>query len=166
MEKRYCGDTDRMYGEAMAAGQDPLGTEHRFTVNLRSFREQAGMSQAAVAEGMQDAGFAYFRQQTIDRIEKGAQRPRLGECQALAMVLGTRLALMLQPPELADRAWLTLMAVRDTRAARRAADDAAERLASVRGRLEQAIARAEKTSPDELAPEISLGRTALKDTEG
>lgn len=154
-----------MYGGPMASQQDPLGTERRFAVNLRTFRERAGMSQAAVAEGMQDLGFGYFRQQTVDRVERGTQRPRLGECHALAMVLGTRLALMLQPPELADRAWLTLLAAREARAARRQAEDAARRLAGTRSQLERAIGRAEATDADQLAPEIALGRAALKDTE-
>jgi transcriptional regulator with XRE-family HTH domain len=154
-----------MYGDSMASQEDPLGTEQRFAVNLRAFREQAGMTQAAIAEGMQDLGFAYVRQQTIDRIEKLAQRPRLGESHALARVLGTSLATMLQPAELASDAWLALTAARDVRAAARAREDAALRLSNSRARLEQAIARAEKKDAAELAPEIQLGRSALKDTE-
>ena len=150
----------------MASQEDPLGTERRFAVNLREFRERAGMTQAALAEGMQDLGFAYVRQQTIDRLEKLSQRPRLGESHALAMVLGTTLGTMLQPPELATEAWLALTAARDVRAARRSADDAARRLAATRAHLEDAIARAENKSASELAAEISLGRAALKDTGG
>jgi transcriptional regulator with XRE-family HTH domain len=154
-----------MYGEPMPSQQDPLGTERRFANNLRAFREQAGMRQADVAEAMRDLGFGYVHQQTIDRIEKLAQRPRLGESHALATVLGTSLVTMLQPPELAADAWLALTAARDVRAAARAREDAALRLANTRAHLERALARAEKTNAEQLAPEISLGRAALKDTE-
>jgi hypothetical protein len=82
------------------------------------------------------------------------------------MVLGTTLATMLQPPELAREAWLALTAARDVRAAARAREDAVRRLANTRTYLEQAIKRAEERSAEQLAPEIALGRSALKDTEG
>ena len=151
----------------MASQEDPLGTERRFAANLRAFREQSGMTQGAVAEAMQDLGFGYFRQQTIARLEEGSQRPRLGECHALAMVLETSLGTMLlQPQDLAAQARFTVTAAREARAASRAVADSRERLASARTQLERAVSFAERTKAAELAPEISLGRQALKDTEG
>ena len=124
------------------------------------------MSQEAVAVAMRDLGFSHIRQQTVDRLERGSQRPRLGEYLALASVLGVDPASLLRP-EAATQAGLRIQkAVRDTRAAHRAMQQAAEDLARGRRHIQVAVTRAiEQGYEGDLADEMSLARVALRDTE-
>jgi len=71
----------------------------RLAENVRKMREQAGMSQAALAEQMRKRGHNWL-QQTVGRIESGTQPVRYSEAVALAAILGASLnQFMWSPPE-------------------------------------------------------------------
>ena len=61
-----------------------------FGSNLRALRERAGISQKKLAEEMAGRGFSWL-QQTVGRIESGAQPARFAEASALAAILGVPL---------------------------------------------------------------------------
>jgi DNA-binding XRE family transcriptional regulator len=147
----------------MASPEDPLGNEQQFAVHLRGYRERAGMTQAEVAEAMQDAGYGWIHQQTIDRIEKGQQRPRLGVAVALARIVGAELADLLRPPQVVTAAWQVLDRVRDVLAAERGAKRAAAEVEAARSRLAGAISLAEDGPlAGELSRELAAGRHVIK----
>jgi transcriptional regulator with XRE-family HTH domain len=56
--------------------------------NLRMLREQAGISQDALAAAMTERGHKWY-QSTVYRVESGKQTVRFGEAAALAAILGT-----------------------------------------------------------------------------
>lgn len=57
---------------------------------MRGLREQAGMSQGALADAMRDLGHLWH-QQTVARVERGTQGVRWAEACALAAILNTSL---------------------------------------------------------------------------
>lgn len=57
--------------------------DERFGINLRTLREQAGLSQSALAAEMTERGWSWH-QQTVGRIEAGRQSVRFGEIEELA----------------------------------------------------------------------------------
>jgi transcriptional regulator with XRE-family HTH domain len=65
-------------------------TDERFGMNLRTLREQAGMSQTDLAAAMTERGFSWH-QQTVGRLEAARQSVRLGEAEALTEILRTSL---------------------------------------------------------------------------
>ena len=58
-----------------------------FAINLRSTREARGLSQAELAQKMQDLGFAWT-QATVWKMEQGHREPKLAEAVALGTALG------------------------------------------------------------------------------
>lgn len=69
--------------------------DEAFAVNLRQAREDAGLSQEAVAQEMRERGFR-FHQTTVNKIETGERKVPVGEATELAAVLGIPLDTMLQ----------------------------------------------------------------------
>jgi transcriptional regulator with XRE-family HTH domain len=71
----------------------------RLAENVRRLREQAGMSQAALAGHMREHGHNWH-QQTVGRAESGSQQVRYSEAVALAGILHASLnQLTWSPPE-------------------------------------------------------------------
>jgi transcriptional regulator with XRE-family HTH domain len=66
----------------------PEQSERRFAANLRTFREDKGVSQVKLAHEMTARGWPW-RQQTVTRVESGQRMVRLGEALAIAEILGT-----------------------------------------------------------------------------
>lgn len=64
--------------------------EERFAANLRTLRERAGMSQAALAAAMAGRGRPWH-QSTVYRVESGKQPVSFGEAMDLAGILRTSL---------------------------------------------------------------------------
>lgn len=144
----------------------PQAAEVHFASRLREYREAIGMTQEALATAMRDTGFAHVRQQTIDRMERGRQRPRLGEFLALAEILGVDAQRLLRPDGITRAGLRIRLALRDTRGAERAIARGRDDLAAARERLFHAAAAAQEQGlADVLAEEISLARIALRDTE-
>lgn len=71
--------------------------EERFRVNMKSRREELGMSQTALANEMRDLEFA-FHQQTVQRVESGERPIRLDESYAIAAILETTVERLLAEP--------------------------------------------------------------------
>ncbi len=63
-----------------------VSAEKRIGANLRTLRERAGMSQAAVAAAMTERGHSWH-QSTVARVETAAQSLRLREAVDLAAIL-------------------------------------------------------------------------------
>jgi transcriptional regulator with XRE-family HTH domain len=72
-----------MDGDAESGSAD-----ERLAWNLRMLREQAGISQKAVAEAMTEKGHPWH-QSTVYRVESGKQAVSFGEATDLAAILGT-----------------------------------------------------------------------------
>lgn len=151
---------------------EPELAERHFAHNLRAAREAAGLSQAAVAERMQDLGYSWH-QQTVVRTENATRPLRLGEAVALmhALAGGPDKAYgvdaLTRRPELATEAWYLLKTMRDCRAAIRAAADASMLLENAASHLKSVIAMTEKRGhAAELADELALARRALADASG
>ncbi|MBT2484623.1 MULTISPECIES: helix-turn-helix transcriptional regulator [unclassified Microbacterium] len=67
-------------------GRDATAVDKTFGETLREARERKGLSQAALAEEMQQLGFE-FQQQTVYKIESGNRKATIGEAAALARAL-------------------------------------------------------------------------------
>jgi transcriptional regulator with XRE-family HTH domain len=73
--------------------------------NLRNLRDEAGLSQAEVAEGMAAAGFPVWTKQTVADVERGTRKVSLDELAGLADVTECKLERLLYPDdELSDEA--------------------------------------------------------------
>jgi len=73
--------------------------------NLRGIRDEAGLSQAEVAEGMAAGGFPVWTKQTVADVERGARKVSLDELAGLADVTECKLERLLSPDvELSDEA--------------------------------------------------------------
>jgi len=73
--------------------------------NLRGIRDEAGLSQAEVAEGMAAAGFGVWGKQTVADVERGTRKVSLDELAGLADVTECQLERLLSPDdELSDEA--------------------------------------------------------------
>lgn len=68
---------------------DPAAIRHAIAANVRAERARSRMSQQAVADAMQQRGFAYWHQQTTGATERGERRVTADELTVLAEVLGT-----------------------------------------------------------------------------
>lgn len=144
----------------------PQAAEVHFARRLREYREVLGMSGKAVAEAMRDTGFSNFSQQTIDRMEHGTQRPRLGEFLALAEILGVEPHYLLRPDGVTRAATRIRRAVRAVRAAERDILRGRSDLADARSELIAAVTLAEDAGLlGQVAEENSLAAMALRDTE-
>jgi transcriptional regulator with XRE-family HTH domain len=75
-------------GEMPDAEAPPELSERRFAENLRTAREDKGVSQVKLAQEMAARGWPW-RQQTVTRVESGQRMVRLGEALAVAEILGT-----------------------------------------------------------------------------
>lgn len=64
----------------------------RVGANIRFARTEKGLSQAALADAMREAGQGHWRQNTVSRVENGRQEVYLGELDALERILGGVLA--------------------------------------------------------------------------
>lgn len=83
--------------------------DEQMGANLRTAREDRRISQTALAEEMRAAGFDHWRQTTVSRVERGAQRLRLSEVIALEKLVGPLGRGVARPPA----AWEALTAARD-----------------------------------------------------
>jgi transcriptional regulator with XRE-family HTH domain len=73
--------------------------------NLRGIRDEAGLSQAEVAEGMAAGGFPVWTKQTVADVERGTRKVSLDELAGLADVTECKLERLLSPDdELSDEA--------------------------------------------------------------
>jgi len=73
--------------------------------NLRGIRDEAGLSQADVAEGMAAGGFPLWTKQTVADVERGTRKVSLDELAGLADVTECKLERLLSPDdELSDEA--------------------------------------------------------------
>ena len=81
---------DEERGEAPDVETPPELSERRFAENLRTAREEKGVSQVKLAQEMALRGWPW-RQQTVTRVEGGQRMVRLGEALAVAEILGTNL---------------------------------------------------------------------------
>jgi transcriptional regulator with XRE-family HTH domain len=79
-----------------AYGEDP---ERIFGQRLRVLREEAGMTQAQLAERMTGQGFP-MHQTTIGKIEANQRPVRVNEASMLAGILGLQLSDLLADPDL------------------------------------------------------------------
>jgi transcriptional regulator with XRE-family HTH domain len=75
------------------------GPDQWLPVNLKAAREDAGLSQYALAQQMRGKGYR-FHQQTIERIESAHRPVRVGEAVALAELTRISLQALLSPPVL------------------------------------------------------------------
>lgn len=62
--------------------------QRRIAANIAHLRKAAGMSQTALADAMRTAGQDHWRQNTVSRVERGAQRINVGEIRDLSRILG------------------------------------------------------------------------------
>lgn len=72
--------------------------EERFASNLRSIREEAGLTQAALAKEMTRSGFRWH-QATVYKVENGERQIQLGEARCIAAIFGMSLDDMLKSPQ-------------------------------------------------------------------
>ena len=148
-----------MYGGAVP--DEPRQTRQRIAANLRAARENAGLSQADLAEKMRVIGFR-TSQQAIAQIESGTQKVPSEELLWLSRILAVSMDGLARPRGIAADAWRIIDAARETREAHKEAGAWAGRHRAARARLERAITRAEeKGLAGELADEMSIGRHAL-----
>lgn len=113
-----------------------------FGVNMRRFREMRGLSQKEFAVLLQEEGVGWI-QQTIQRIENGAQRARVSEAAAIARALGTTLDALLDPESAAGaEGELIVAALRNYRRASENAARSAARLGEAHRALIAAVDRA------------------------
>lgn len=68
-----------------------------FAENIRSAREDRGLSQADLAHLMSEQGWPYYPQ-TVHRLETGRRKVSVGEAACLAKVLGKHLVMLLRSP--------------------------------------------------------------------
>jgi transcriptional regulator with XRE-family HTH domain len=71
--------------------------EERFASNLKLMREEAGLTQAALAREMTRSGYRWH-QATVYKVENGERQIQLGEAREVARIFGTRLDDMLVAP--------------------------------------------------------------------
>src|SRR5690348_5727469 len=71
-------------------GEQREGTspDERISANVRSLREQRGISQAEIVRQMRDRGHSWH-QSTVTRVEQGTQQLKAAELFDLAEILGT-----------------------------------------------------------------------------
>src|SRR5580698_1332266 len=85
--RTVCYKITAMTGEKLHGGESP---NERFAWNLRLLREQADMSQAALAAAMRERGKPWH-QSTVARVESGKQPAGFEEAAVLAEILGASL---------------------------------------------------------------------------
>ena len=66
---------------------DLAGLSLSLEQGLGDFRRTAGLSQESVAEAMRRAGYTYFRQTTVSKIERGERRLLLSEACDLVRIV-------------------------------------------------------------------------------
>lgn len=154
-----------MYRSRMSEG-GLAAADRRFGENFRERRLRAGLSQKDVAVRMAAQQGAPYHQQTVQRIETGQQAPRLGEAETLAAIVSAPLDALLRAPGLAREATRLIHAVRDAREAYRLLAESRDHLDKARDALRHALAATEeKGIAADLAPEVSLARLALRETD-
>jgi transcriptional regulator with XRE-family HTH domain len=84
---------DDEQGQKPDADTPPEASERRFAENLRTAREDKGVSQVKLAQEMAARGWPW-RQQTVTRVESGQRMVRLGEALAVAEILGTSVVML------------------------------------------------------------------------
>ncbi|WEG10431.1 helix-turn-helix transcriptional regulator [Microbacterium horticulturae] len=89
--------------------------EKNFAENLRTLREQKGVSQSEIARRLDREGWPGFHQTTISRVEKGERTLSIGEAAAVAEMLGSSLDRMMDPPEGVEQAALLDLAIKMSR---------------------------------------------------
>lgn len=140
---------------------DPDMVSRRIAVNVKTARENAGLSQEALAQGMREMGHR-FHQQTIGKIEAGDRHVSISEGLALARVLGTNIEMLTRPAEHTADAFRILIAARRVREARSAAETANRKHRDMVQLLERALERARKDGLEKaLADEIGAGERTL-----
>lgn len=128
----------------------------RLAWNLRVLREQAGMSQAALAAAMRERGKPWH-QSTVARVESGKQPAGFEEAADLAAILGTRIDRFTWASREALAAdFVTGIAQRAREQARAVADAVADLLAAV-----AAAERALKVHADSPYPSVREARGEL-----
>jgi transcriptional regulator with XRE-family HTH domain len=149
----------------MNEAEPPDMTDQRFAQNLRAAREYAGMSQAALAAEMAAAGYP-FHQQTIARIEGGAQRVRLAEALALALAVHSSLDALARPTGVALAGHRIRVAAGQVRSARTGLWAASGHFDERKRNLEGLLAAAVEDGHGEaLADEIRIGEQSLRGDE-
>lgn len=130
--------------ESVEAWAAPRSDDEHFAMNVRRLRESLGWSQGELAKRMRDAGWDAFHQTTVSRIEKGERPVKIGEGRALARVLGSRVVIMIEPPE--DVAVMQDLALSsdEVRGWRYTLGDAAGNYEEARDRLRSRVAAAER----------------------
>jgi transcriptional regulator with XRE-family HTH domain len=121
-----------------------VSAEWYFAQQLHAIRDAWGFTQAQIADEMnRRLGGDSWRQQTVQKIEKGTRQVRLDEAVELAAMLGTDLATMIRPTGLDARGLREL--VRKTKAEWR---DLMDRRRAVRDALREAEGRVEAWRAD------------------
>jgi transcriptional regulator with XRE-family HTH domain len=138
-------------------------TEQRFGANLRDAREAAGLSQAEVAEQMNELGMGFrFTQQVVGKIEAGKRPLRLREALMLASVTRASLDVLARPRHASGYAWPIITQVRNVRHWHQVATDSAQHYSGARRMLKLALDRAREAGLAEtLANEMLIGELAL-----
>jgi transcriptional regulator with XRE-family HTH domain len=77
----------------------------QFAANLREERERRRISKAEFARRMRELGHSWFPQ-TVQKIEAGHRKVRVGEAEAVARILGTSMDRLTWPTQVASAAWL------------------------------------------------------------
>lgn len=147
--------------------------EARFAASVQRLREQAGISQTALARQMSEAGWSGFHQTTISRIEKGVRPVRLGEARALARLLGSSVPTMYSPVGLeqitGELRQLETVLSESLSALARNGVELVQRQADARSRLialeRQAASIMERDHLDDRAPKVRQFRHALEMAE-
>lgn len=140
--------------------------ETQFVHHMKLLREMQRISQGDLAARMVNAGWEYWRQTTVSRVEKFERTVRLGEAHDIAKILGLPLAEMMTVSEEAQNQSL------QAAERRRDLDDSVSRLsesmASFTAHLEQfrTILHRANTVEEESAPvRIQYGGEELTEVE-
>ena len=125
--------------QSVAEDDDTLDPVERwFAANLKAAREQAGLSQEAVAAQMREEGHNW-RQQTVAKIENGTQAVKLGEAHSVAQIVGSTAERLAWPLEQARLGMVLRGATGRLRKLRDEHQAAGEKLEQARQRLEKLV---------------------------
>ncbi|MGO2810997.1 MAG: helix-turn-helix domain-containing protein [Brevibacterium aurantiacum] len=126
-----------------------------FVTNLKDRREQMGLKQADLARMMVDAGWEYFTQSTVSRLEKFDRPLRLGEAYALAYCVDRNPPYLSLPPEKFKIADKLLTATTEAKRARSELLYATAVFSDRTGHLRYLMGQSEDLKIDELDDELA-----------
>lgn len=135
------GESDEISPDALAQFRAGI-VDERFAVNIREWREFAGMSQSELGRRMAALGWP-FHPQTVQRIESGQRKVSVGEAKSLAEILATTVDRLTLPGREASIAAPLEQSVRNVQLVRQHIAGWARSLAYQQRMLARAIAEAE-----------------------